>query len=66
MRNKKGEFILEKYEYKFIQQKIKLGSVQGKNKEEAEKEWNDLGKEGWRFCREDEFGRLVFIRRIIE
>lgn len=43
---------MKKYEYKFVKQEVKLGFVQNKKVEDVEKEWNELGKDGWRFCRE--------------
>ena len=59
-----GGVTLERYEYKFIKQESKLGIMQGKEIEVIEKEWNELGKNGWRFCMEDKFGRLIFMRKI--
>ena len=56
---------MKKYEYKFVKQEVKLGFVQNKKVEDVEKEWNELGKDGWRFCREGT-GVMIFIREINE
>lgn len=54
---------MKRYEYKFIKQEAKLGFAQQKKIEEAEKEWNDLGMQGWKFCKEGN-GVIIFIREM--
>ncbi len=56
---------MKKFEYKFIKEDIKLGFSQAKKIEEAEKEWNKLGKEGWQFCKEGN-GCMIFMREVQE
>lgn len=55
---------MKKYEYKFLEQRSKLGFDQSKKVEAAEKEWNELGAEGWRFCKEGS-GVMIFMREIL-
>lgn len=55
--------MMKRYEYKFIKQEAKLGFAQQKKIEEAEKEWNDLGMQGWKFCKEGN-GVIIFIREM--
>lgn len=54
---------MRRYEYKFAKQDVVLGFSQTQKMEDAEKEWNDLGKEGWKFCKEGS-GCIIFIREI--
>lgn len=54
---------MKKFEYKFVKQEAKLGFAQQKKIEDAEREWNDLGRQGWKFCQEDN-GVIIFIREI--
>lgn len=56
---------MKKYEYKFVKVGMKLGFDNNKKVEEAEKEWSDLGKQGWKFCKEGS-GVIIFIREIDE
>lgn len=56
---------MKKYEYKFVKQDAKLEFVQNKKIEDAEKEWNILGNEGWQFCKEGT-GVIIFMREINE
>lgn len=41
---------MKQYEYKFIPLDIKLGFNFDKKCKESEMEWNELGKQGWKFC----------------
>lgn len=41
---------MKKYEYKFVKTKFKTGFDYDRKVSEMEKEWNDLGSEGWKFC----------------
>ncbi len=52
---------MKKYEYKFIKSEVKLGLDFNKKIRDEETEWNRLGAEGWRFCKEGN-GVLIFIR----
>jgi len=56
---------MKKYEYKFIKEGVKLGFDASKKIVEAEKEWNELGKQGWKFCKEGS-GVMIFVREIEE
>ncbi len=57
---------MKKYEYKFVKNSgIKLGFDYDKKVEDMEKEWNSLGENGWKFCR-DGNGFTIFIREIDE
>lgn len=57
--------MMKKYEYKFVKEGIKIGFDTNKKIEEAENEWNELGKQGWKFCKEGS-GVMIFIREINE
>lgn len=52
---------MKKYEYKFIAQRIVIGLDYEKKMKNAEAEWNELGRQGWKFCWEGN-GCIVFIR----
>jgi len=54
---------VKKYEYKFVNEKMKLGFDFNKKIEEAEQDWNKLGEQGWKFCSEGN-GTIIFIREI--
>ena len=56
---------MKKYEYKFVRQEAKLGFAQLKKIDDAENEWNELGQQGWKFCKEGD-GVIIFMREIIE
>lgn len=56
---------MKKYEYKFVRKEIKFGFDANKKIEEAENEWNELGNQGWKFCKEGD-GVMIFIREINE
>jgi len=55
---------MKKYGYKFLRQEAKLGFVQQKKIEDAEKEWNELGQQGWKFRKEGN-GVIIFMREFI-
>ncbi len=50
---------MKKYEYKFVKAEMKLGLDYSKKIKAAEAEWNQLGAEGWQFCKEGN-GVLIF------
>lgn len=54
---------MKKYEYKFVKFDNKLGINYKKKLYEYEKEWNLLGKDGWKFCKEGN-DCVIFIREI--
>ncbi len=54
-----------KYEYKFVEFESKLGFNYDKKVIELEKQWNELGKQGWKFCK-DGNGFTIFMREIAE
>jgi len=54
---------MKKYEYKFVKAEVKLGFAQNKKIEETEREWNALGNEGWKFCKEGN-GVMIFMREV--
>lgn len=56
---------MKKFEYKFAEIKTPLGLDWGKKIREMERQWNQLGQEGWQFCM-SENGVLVFMREIEE
>lgn len=60
---------MKKFEYKFvrisIKENAKLGFSLDKKIEREEKQWNDLGREGWQFCKEGN-GCFIFMRELIE
>ena len=41
---------MKQYEYKFVRTKSRLGFDYDRKLQEAEREWNNLGREGWKFC----------------
>ena len=54
---------MKKYEYKFIEVKGKIGLNFSKKVSDTEKQWNELGMEGWKFCT---WGNdvVIFIREV--
>ncbi len=54
---------MEKYEYKFVYEKMRLAFDLDKKIDEVEQEWNELGQQGWRYCKECN-GVIIFIRKI--
>jgi len=56
---------MKKYEYKFVKEGVKFGFDTNKKIEEAESQWNGLGEQGWKFCKEGS-GVMIFIREIDE
>lgn len=54
---------MKKYEYKFFTQKSAIGFDFDKKVKNIEEEWNKLGSQGWKFCKEG-FGCIVFMREI--
>ena len=52
---------MKKYEYKIIEIKGKMGLDFSKKVEEMEKQWNELGMEGWKFCTWGN-GVVIFVR----
>lgn len=57
--------VINRFEYKFVKKELKLGFLINKKVEDAEKEWNELGRDGWKFCKEGD-GVIIFVREIIE
>lgn len=51
---------MKQYEYKIVEPS-KLFKL-GKSTSKVEKEWNELGNDGWKFVNFDYFSRAVFIR----
>lgn len=56
---------MTKYEYKFIKKISKIGFDTDKKIKDSEREWNELGKEGWKFCKEGN-GVMIFIREYMD
>jgi hypothetical protein len=56
---------MKKYEYKFLVSKTKLGFDFEKKCASLEKEWNELGQQGWKFCSWGN-GVAIFMREIDE
>jgi hypothetical protein len=56
---------MKKYEYKFVKEGFKFAFDFDKRIEEVEHQWNELGKQGWKFCKEVN-GVMIFIREIDE
>ena len=52
---------MRKFEYKFVKISLKLGFDYDKKIRELERQWNELGEEGWQFCWAGD-GVLVFMR----
>lgn len=52
---------MKKFEYKFVKEDVKIGFSQTKKLVDVEKEWNELGKDGWQFCKEGN-GCIIFMR----
>ena len=65
LKPEKGLQELEKYEYKFIESKGKIGLDFSKKVSDAEKQWNELGMGGWKFCTWGN-GVMIFIREVDE
>ena len=56
---------MKKYEYKFVKSQNKPGFDLDKKIKSAREEWNQLGQEGRKFCKEGN-GCFIFIREIEE
>lgn len=56
---------MQKYEYKVVKSKVKIGFDYENKLLEMEKEWNELGKEGWKFCTWAN-DAIIFIRELDE
>ena len=41
---------MKTYEYKFVETKTKLGLDFSKKVSDMERQWNEWGLEGWKFC----------------
>ncbi len=52
---------MKKYEYKFVKFDSESGFSYDKKVLALEKQWNELGEQGWKFCR-DGNGFYIFIR----
>lgn len=67
--NKLGGLFLggavKKYEYKFVRLPVKIGWDYEQKIREMEEEWNRLGEEGWKFCKEGN-GVVIFIREVVD
>ena len=59
------EICMKKYEYKFVEHENKLGFNYEKKVLELEKTWNELGEQGWKFCK-DGNGFTIFMREVIK
>lgn len=56
---------MKEYEYKFVKFNFELGFNYDKKVIELEEQWNELGKQGWKFCR-DGNGFSIFVREVME
>ncbi|MCQ4726448.1 hypothetical protein NE664_07190 [Anaerotignum faecicola] len=54
---------MKKYEYKFVSFKIPSGFDYEKKVKKLEFYWNELGMQGWKYCREGN-GFTVFMREL--
>lgn len=54
---------MDRYEYKFVRSPLKIGFDYEDKLKETEKQWNDLGQNGWMFCKEGN-GCIIFIRKL--
>ncbi len=54
---------MKRFEYKFVQFPKEIGFDYKKKIIESEKQWNQLGSEGWMFCKEGN-GVIIFMREI--
>ena len=54
---------MKKYEYKFIIDKPVVGLIFEQRVKAVEEEWNELGRQGWKFCKQDN-GYIIFMREI--
>ena len=54
---------MKKYEYKFAQIEAKLGFNYALKIAQIEKQWNELGSQGWQFCHAGD-SVLVFMREV--
>ncbi|WP_312280055.1 hypothetical protein [Oscillibacter sp.] len=52
---------MKQYEYKFVKFNFETGFNYDKKITDLETQWNALGEQGWKFCR-DGNGFSVFIR----
>lgn len=55
---------MKKYEYKFVRSKPMIGIDYDKKVQNSETEWNELGKKGWKFCKEG--NKVNIFIRVIE
>ena len=55
---------MKTYEYKFVVAKEKIGFDFSKKVSELEEVWNQLGREGWKFCTWGNNGVMIFMREI--
>ncbi len=53
---------MKTYEYKFVVAKEKIGFDFSKKVSELEEVWNQLGREGWKFCTWGNNGVMIFMR----
>lgn len=60
------ENAMEKYEYKFVVAKEKIGPDFSKKIFDLEKKWNELGAEGWKFRTWGNNGAMIFVRETDE
>ena len=56
---------MKKYEYKFVRFPSPIGFDFEKKMKTLEEQWNALGQEGWKFCK-DGNDCVVFMREIEE
>ena len=56
---------MKKYEYKFVRFPAQIGFDFEKKMKALEEQWNALGQEGWKFCK-DGNDCVVFMREIEE
>ncbi len=56
---------MKQYEYKFVKFAIKPGFRYDEKVKQLERLWNELGKQGWRFCK-DGYDFTIFMREIAE
>ena len=63
LKSERRSLALKKYEYKFVEVKGKIGLDFSKKVSDAEKQWNELGMEGWKFCTWGN-GVMIFMREV--
>ncbi len=54
---------MKTYEYKFVETKTKLGLDFSKKVSDMERQWNEWGLEGWKFCTWGN-GVIIFMREL--